>query len=180
MRKPRTTAAADRDADVAASELEALLAVGGAPGAPATRTRIGGAVVGVIVAFVEHGTVPLVTYAGQPGTAAIPARTTVDLHGAHVGRRAVLLFEDGDPQRPIVVGCLRDAVEGALPEAPGRVEVDADGERLVVSAKRQMVLRCGKASITLTRAGKVLVEGSYVVSSASGVNRIKGGSVQIN
>ena len=43
-----------------------------------------------------------------------------------------------------------------------------------------MVLRCGKASITLTKAGKVLIEGSYVLSRSTGVNRIKGGSVQLN
>ena len=41
-------------------------------------------------------------------------------------------------------------------------------------------LRCGKASITLTRAGKVLIRGAYLLSRSSGVNRIKGGSVQIN
>jgi hypothetical protein len=43
-----------------------------------------------------------------------------------------------------------------------------------------MVLRCGKASITLTRAGKVLIQGSYVLSRSTGVNRVKGGAVQIN
>lgn len=51
---------------------------------------------------------------------------------------------------------------------------------MIVSAKEQLVLRCGKASITLTKAGKVLIKGSYVLSRSSGVNRIKGGSVQLN
>ena len=43
-----------------------------------------------------------------------------------------------------------------------------------------MVLRCGKASITLTQAGKILLDGTYVVSRSSGANRIKGASVQLN
>jgi hypothetical protein len=60
------------------------------------------------------------------------------------------------------------------------VEIDADGARMVVSAREQMVLRCGKASITLTRAGKVLIQGSYVLTRSTGVNRVKGGAVQIN
>jgi hypothetical protein len=67
-----------------------------------------------------------------------------------------------------------------LEHPPGQVEVDADGERMIVAAREQLVLRCGKASITLTKAGKVLIQGDYVLSRSSGVNRIKGGSVQLN
>ncbi|MEP7119602.1 MAG: hypothetical protein ABJE95_01785, partial [Byssovorax sp.] len=36
------------------------------------------------------------------------------------------------------------------------------------------------SSITLTRAGKILIRGAYVLTRSSGVNRIQGGSVQIN
>jgi len=75
---------------------------------------------------------------------------------------------------------LRDAQPSALEPRPGQVEVDSDGERMIVSAKEQLVLRCGKARITLTRAGKVLIEGAYISSRSSGVNRMKGGSVQLN
>jgi hypothetical protein len=59
-------------------------------------------------------------------------------------------------------------------------DVEADGERLVFSAEKEIVLRCGKSSITLTRAGKILIRGEYVLTRSSGVNRIQGGSVQIN
>jgi uncharacterized protein (DUF2345 family) len=92
----------------------------------------------------------------------------------------VLAFEQGDAGRPIVMGWLRGERSSPEVRAPGAVEVDADGERLLVTAKEQLVLRCGHASITLTKAGKVLVQGKYVSSRSSGVNRIKGGSVQIN
>ena len=147
--------------------------------APAAPARIDGVLTGVLIGFKESGAVPLVIFPGQPQTAAIPARTTVDLHGAHIGRQVVLMFDGGDPTRPIVMGCIRG--EGtALAEQPGQVEVDLDGERLLVTAKEQLVLRCGKASITLTKAGKVLIQGAYVSSRSSGVNRIKGGSVQLN
>jgi hypothetical protein len=49
-----------------------------------------------------------------------------------------------------------------------------------VQAAEELVLRCGDASITLTRAGKIILRGTYLLSRSSGVNRIKGGSVQIN
>jgi hypothetical protein len=145
-----------------------------------TRTRIDGVVVGRLVAFKEDGTVPLVIYDGQPTSAALPARSTLDLHGSHVGRQVVLIFENGDPQKPLVLGCLNDPHARTPLERPGSVDIDADGERLVISAKEQLVLRCGKASITLTRSGKVLLHGSYVSNRSTGVLRLKGGSVQIN
>jgi hypothetical protein len=53
-------------------------------------------------------------------------------------------------------------------------------EELLVTAAKQLTLRCGESSITLTAAGKIIIRGKYIVSRSSGVQRIKGGSVQIN
>jgi hypothetical protein len=139
-----------------------------------------GAVVGVLIGFQDEGRTPLVIFAGQIGDAAIPARATQDVHGSHIGREVVLVFEGADPQRPIIVGCMQRADGWPLPAQPGQVEVDVDGARLMVSAKEELVLRCGKASITLTRSGKVLIQGAYVSNRSSGVMRIKGGSIQLN
>lgn len=143
---------------------------------------IAGPVVGELLAMADDGRTPLVRYPGQPHTAAMRARSVVDLHGPHIGSEVVLWFENMDPHRPIVMGVLRDGGESPLTAQHGEVEVevDTDGERLIVSARNELVLRCGKASITLTRAGKVLIQGAYVSSRSSGVNRIKGGSVQLN
>ena len=137
-------------------------------------------VIGELLALAEEGRTPLVAYPGQPGSAALRARSLVELHGAHIGQQLALAFEAGDPGRPVVMGVLRQAAGWPLADPPAQVEVDAGGERLIVSAREQLVLRCGKASITLTRAGKVLIQGSYVSSRSTGVNRIKGGSVQLN
>lgn len=137
-------------------------------------------VVGELIALADEGHTPLVLYPGQPGSSALRARTVVDLHGAHIGQPVVLSFEQGDAGLPIVMGVVRSPATAGLDPAPGHVQIDADGERMVVSAKEQLVLQCGKASITLTRAGKVLIQGSYVSSRSTGVNRVKGGSVQLN
>jgi len=53
-------------------------------------------------------------------------------------------------------------------------------QELILTAKDQLTLRCGESSITLTAAGKIILRGKYIVSRSSGVQRIKGGSVQIN
>jgi hypothetical protein len=143
-------------------------------------THISGVRVGTLVGLTDDSCTPLVIYPGQVGSAAVMARATLDLHGAHVGRSVVLMFEDGDPRQPIIMGCLAQQEGAAMEAGAGQVEVDTDGERLLVTAKDQLVLRCGKATITLTKAGKVLIQGTYVSSRSSGVNRIKGGSVQLN
>lgn len=103
-----------------------------------------------------------------------PARSIVTLQPGDVGRDVLLAFPDGDTAHPVVLGVL----QGDPAQSP--VLVQADGSRVAVRAGEELVLECGKASITLTRAGKILIRGAYVLSRSSGVNRIKGGSVQIN
>jgi len=158
-------------------ELQRLLAGRSAAGPTQAMPAV---VTGELIAIADEGCTPLVLFTGQHGTSAVRARSVVDLHGGHIGQPVVLMFEEGDARRPIVMGVLRQAAGWPLEDKPPQVEVDANGERLIVSASHQLVLRCGKASITLTKAGKVLIQGSYVSSRSTGVNRIKGGSVHLN
>ncbi|MCB9761678.1 MAG: hypothetical protein H6739_17675 [Alphaproteobacteria bacterium] len=129
-----------------------------------------GVVVGQAVALRDGE--PLVDFEGNPAEAPVPAAGTVRLSSADLGAPVALMFVDGDPRKPIIMG----RVYG-LGGATSPSERD---ERLVLSAEREITLRCGDASITLTRAGKVLIKGAYVSSRSTGVHRIKGGSVQIN
>ncbi|HJZ74146.1 MAG TPA: DUF6484 domain-containing protein [Vicinamibacterales bacterium] len=171
----------DIAADVADDDLTRLLAGPvDATGPSSDGSPIHGIVVGTLVGFAGGGAVPLVMFPQQRRTAAVAARATVAVHAEQIGREIVLMFEDGDPQRPIIMGWLRTEKGSTLPPAPEQVEVDADGERLVVSATDRIVLRCGKASITLTKEGKVVIQGAYVSNQSSGVLRLNGGSVQIN
>lgn len=139
-----------------------------------------GVLVGELLALADDGKTPLVRLPAPWAPSARRALSTVDLHGANIGHPVVLMFEEGDVNRPIVMGLVQGRAGWPLPEAPAQVDVDADGQRLIVDAKEQLVLRCGKASITLKRAGKILIEGDYVSTHSSGVNRVKGASVQIN
>ena len=100
--------------------------------------------------------------------------------------RVLLVFEDDDPKLPIIIDSICDSIDEAPEKNPVAFQMDEaenvfiDGKRFTFDAKEQIVLRCGKSSITLTRAGKVLIRGAYLLNRSSGVNRIKGGSVQIN
>jgi hypothetical protein len=157
-----------------------------APSLAQTRTvpRAGGVFSGAVVAELigmdQEGRAPLVLYPGQPSTAAVAARSIVDLHRGHIGRQVLLMLDDSAGGAPIVVGLLREDDASSRSEAALPVAIEVDGDRVLVSGERQIVLRCGKASITLTREGKILIFGTYLSCHSSGVNRIKGGSVEIN
>jgi hypothetical protein len=144
-------------------------------------------VVGTLAGINDAGQ-PLVRHPLDPSGGVSLARTTVPITSEEVDREVVIAFESSDVGKPIVLGLL------CRPNGQARAETIAvpptvrqpiaqaalDGEHLVLTAENELILRCGKASLTLTRAGKVLIRGSYLLSRSSGVNRIKGGSVQLN
>lgn len=137
-----------------------------------SQARLDGVVIGTLLAL-PQATTPRVSFPGCGEAQGLVARSMAALTGADIGAQVALMFENGDPTRPLVIGRLLGA---SAPSA----QVQLDEERLELRAEREIVLRCGKASITLTRAGKVIIQGAYLSSRSSGVNRIKGGSVQIN
>jgi Domain of unknown function (DUF6484) len=153
-----------------------------------TRERIQGARVGVITGVV-HGA-PQVSWPGNGG-GPVRARTAVRLGGeallaaAAERRGAVLVFEEGDPARPILVGLLEpetpllDEILGAPAEKLPEI-AEVDGKRVVVEGRDEVVLRCGRASITLRRNGRVVIRGVQLETRARGLQRIKGGKVEIN
>ncbi len=128
---------------------------------------------------------PMVDFAMNNSGALLPARTLVPLQEVQAGQEVALVFEDGEVTRPIIVGVLQQWFS-ARPdrlqtlEPTGLIEVRHDEDSLLLTASKEITLQCGKASITLTSAGKLLLRGAYLLSRSSGVNRIKGGSVQIN
>ncbi|MDZ7924903.1 MAG: DUF6484 domain-containing protein [Marinagarivorans sp.] len=65
-----------------------------------------------------------------------------------------------------------------FPLANGGVYID--GKSVVLEGQDEVVLRCGEASITLNKNGKISIRGKYILNRASDVNRILGASVQVN
>jgi hypothetical protein len=178
-REPSATSALG-DAESAAQPFAALArkAVGKVAGSSPAQPPV---TVAVFSGFDKEGRV-LVSVTDAGSSRVLAAQTTVALTPNSIGRRLVVGFEDGDPGRPMVLGVLRDSV-ASTPESTSEASgwsIDADGERLVITAAHEIVLRCGEASITLTQAGKVLIRGTYVLSRSTGNNKIKGATVDIN
>jgi hypothetical protein len=104
------------------------------------------------------------------------ALSTIGLAPSDVGAKIVVAFEKGNIRRPIIIGRL----QVAAPPPKIAASLKIDGERVVLQAEQQIELRCGEASLVLTRAGKVLIRGNYVLSRSRGANKIKGAFVDIN
>lgn len=141
---------------------------------------------------------PLVDFSENSSDQPLPAMTTLGLTQTHVGRQIALLFANGDLQSPVIMGMIHSPLQDMLEnfgqartdeESENEVELESDlkvddvlidGKKIIFEAKEEIVLKCGESSITLTKAGKILIRGKYLLNRSTGVNRIMGGSVQVN
>ncbi len=165
----------------------------------------GEVLIGSLAAFDDQGK-PLVSHPLISNATPIPAITTQGLSHQHLGRQVALMFVNGQLNQPIIVGLIHSPLyallenmtvaattenvaadvvvfECPLPEREKRdlsQTLQIDGKRVVIEGQEEIILSCGEASITLTKAGKILIRGTYLQSRSSGVNRILGGSVQVN
>jgi len=171
---------------------------------PVNNIAPGEVVIGTLTGL-DHQGKALVDFPGNTKEKAIKAISTTSISLQHAGRQVALLFENNDIEKPIIVGLIHNPLQDILDnfelgnsnklnkdsnhsdseqhDNPLTTTVDdmlLDGERMVFEAKKEIVLKCGESSITLTKAGKILIKGKYLLNRSSGVNRIVGGSVQIN
>ena len=131
--------------------------------------------IGVLMGFADDGA-PLVVYPGNPTEAAPPARTTAASDPGRCrprGGAAVRGWRPGPAAGGRAAGPAGGGCRSPSPATVPRTSLSSP-------PSARLVLRCGKASITLTRAGKVLIRGEYIFSRSTGVNKMKGGSIQLN
>ncbi|MBR2687379.1 MAG: hypothetical protein IKE42_05965 [Aquamicrobium sp.] len=138
-----------------------------------TRERIDGVVIGIFLGF-DSGA-PLVVFPGNPKETAIAARSLTELASDEIGAEVALLFQDGDPGRPLVVGRIVEPVRRV--SSP---QITRDGERVCIVGEERIELRCGEATILMEKDGRIIIRGTYVTTQASATNRIRGGSIDLN
>lgn len=114
------------------------------------------------------------------------------LEAARREARPILLgFLDGRADAPVIMSLASLAdlpqaqpqtepeIEDLQVEVDGVADVDV-GDRQVIEAEHELVLRCGSAAITLRSDGTVRITGRDITSWARRRHRIRGGSVAIN
>ncbi|BCH25441.1 DUF6484 domain-containing protein [Mesorhizobium sp. L-8-3] len=134
--------------------------------------RIDGVVIGVFLGFGEDA--PLVVFPGNPQETAVPARSLTELTSEMIGAEVALLFQEGDPGRPLIVGRIVEPTRKLPPQ------VVRDGERVKITGEERIEFRCGKSTIIMEKDGRITIRGTYVTSHASAANRIRGGSIDLN
>ncbi|PKG37370.1 DUF6484 domain-containing protein [Psychromonas sp. Urea-02u-13] len=150
-------------------------------------------IIGTLVTIDNNGQA-MVDFAQNPKACAIQAISTTSVTHQQVSRQVALLFNQGDLTQPIIMGLIHSPLQAMLEnfaeqmetekvELAGDLNIDdvkVEGNKVTFEAQEEMVFKCGEASITLTKAGKILIRGKYLLNRSSGVNRIMGGSVQVN
>jgi hypothetical protein len=84
----------------------------------------------------------------------------------------------GDRRHSPAAAAVPSSRPQVMPAVPDILRVD--GKRVAIEGVDEIELRCGEASITLRRNGKIILKGTFLESSSKGVNRIKGGAIKIN
>lgn len=115
-------------------------------------------------------------------TTAVWASVAGAIDESSIGRTAVVMFIAGEWARPLVIGLVhsgdaaqaRAAAEAAPPAAA------APEKRVVVEAGDALTLKCGKASLTMQKNGRMILRGTDIASYASGTQRINGAIVEVN
>jgi hypothetical protein len=137
------------------------------------KTKIDGVVIGAFLGFGEDA--PLVVFPGNPEKTALPARSLCELSSDMIGCDVALLFQEGNPRKPLIVGRI---VEPS--RAKANPHVVRDGKRVRITADDCLELRCGKATILMEADGRITIRGAHITSHASGAQRIRGGSINLN
>lgn len=101
------------------------------------------------------------------GETPLLALSLIPLPPSAVGQVAAVTMMD---DQPLILGLIQ----------PPTPVIEADGDKLVFEARREITLRCGKASIHLAADGRVTIRGTEILSRSDGPNRLQGASVQLN
>jgi hypothetical protein len=102
----------------------------------------------------------------------LEARTLVE--DLCAGAKVLVVFEQGDPTRPIVLGVVHDRARGKARE------LHLKAKTVVIEADDAISLQCGEARVEAFKNGKLRLRGKDIVSRASRTNKIQGSTVRLN
>lgn len=155
--------------------------------APSGATQRGIHVTGHLAGVDDEGRVLFRCDGGAGDVAPVPVTIGISLpdgsvvKAARLGQRALVLRTDDSTSQHVLIALLRERVIARARDArPGELEVEVEGETLLLRARKKIEIRCGKSSFVMQEDGKVVLSGSHVVSRSRGPNKIQGASIALN
>ncbi len=161
----------------------------------AETTELGRVYIGTIKAIDSEGAA-VVDFDQNREEQAIKAMSTVAISPQHISRKVALLFNNGDYSQPIIMGLIQTTLDtvidnhqhnvaaqqntGSTALSAPHAELTVNGRKIIIEGKDEVVLKCGDASISLNKQGKITIRGKQILNRATEVNRIMGGSVELN
>lgn len=148
----------------------------------------GGVVIGKLVGLTDQ-LEPLVAFDLESTQSPLVALSVVPINEENIGVEVVLSFAGNRDGSPVLMGVVQSRLdvqdipvekEDASATEMLNPELLINGEKINISAAKEITLQCGKSSITLNKSGKILIKGEHILSRASGANRVRGGSIQLN
>lgn len=140
--------------------------------------------IGKILSVEKNGLL-LVDYQDNP-FGPLSAQSIICVSTDDEEREVLLIFKKNNPKFPIIIGFIQKqpvvenhSKEFVLDKKKLR-NITIDGERIVFDAKKEIVFRCGKGSVTIRTDGRIVIKGTDLVSRSKGTNKIKGATIKIN
>ena len=138
--------------------------------------------IGRVTGFTEEGQpCVLLTGASQPLVVLCTASLSrEEVEAARVAGWPALILHDEALEAPILLDFVLRSPRSESTLQKTTDDAALTGRRIEMCADEALVLRCGDASITLERDGRVVTRGNDVLSRSRGVNRLRGAAVKIN
>ena len=124
--------------------------------------KVEGVVVGFITAIDKQNN-PMVDFDCNVFKEAIPATSLVEINNTHTGHKVALMFEQNRADKPMIMGFMH------VPE-----------QTKSITAEKELLIKCGKASIRLKENGDIVINGRELISRARKNNIIRGGTIHLN
>lgn len=135
----------------------------------------------------DEGGHPLVIVEGlNSPLIALTAITVNQCISNYIGQSVLLWVDDAENNRPIIIGFISDQFEEFESKSNNEMTtfsestLTIDGKQVNLEGKKEIILKCGHSSITLSQNGKISIKGKNIINRSSGNYRVKGANLNFN
>lgn len=145
---------------------------------------------GVITVINQDGTIVIEDFKTKESIVCFIIRNTNESTMVYNIHDEVCFVADEHEATGYIIGIIDRYIPVKVPEesivskhdqSKPKQHIEISGSKSVcIKASDEIRFQCGKGSVLITKQGKIVLQGTNLVSRSSGANKLKGGSVSIN